>query len=137
MRNKRYYVAQYVVGFEDQWFAPDTDGPPVRVERSYRVLAELFTAQDAEAAYQLAAHRLGGYSDSSHDGPGDLRLEFPVGIYQVEDVTPIDDDILAATDHEIYGLDVGGFDTNDMNAAGVPLIRTKSELDIFKNRRQG
>ena len=46
----RLFVVQVVVAVEDQWFAPGTDGPPIRAERRHHIAAHLFAAPDAEAA---------------------------------------------------------------------------------------
>lgn len=80
---ERLFVVQVVVAVEDQWFAPGTDGPPVRTERRHHVAAHLFAAADEEAAYRTAVGWPPGFSGANHDGPGDLTRLFTVGFYQL------------------------------------------------------
>ncbi len=128
---ERLFVVQVVVAVEDQWFAPGTDGPPVRAERRHHLDAHLFAAADAEAAYRTAAGWLPGFADANHDGPGDLTRVFAVGLHQLEEVFPRRAELSAAVD-ELYGVDVGGFDPCAVDAAGVPLVRAKDELEVFR-----
>ena len=127
----RLYVAQYVMVYEDQWFAPDTDGPPIRSEKCYRVVSQLYAATHAEEAYRLAVSWLPGMRDSSHDGDGDLLLEYSTGLHQIEEVTSGGDDLQLAL-RDDYGVEVGRYDPRDVDADGMPTVRAKSELEIFR-----
>lgn len=128
---ERLFVAQVVVAVEDQWFAPGTDGPPVRAERRHRIEAYLFSAADAEAAYRTAVEWLAGFSDANHDGPGDLTRIFPIGLHQLEDVMPRVAELPTAV-QELYGVDVGGYDPAAVDAHGVPRVRGRDELEVFR-----
>ncbi len=131
MAGLRLYVAQYVMVYEDQWFAPDTDGPPIRSEKCYRVVSQLYAALDAEVAYRLAVSWLPGMRDSSHDGEGDLLLEYSTGLHQVEEALFGCDDLPLALRTD-YGLEVGHYDPKDIDAGGMPTVRSKKELGIFR-----
>ena len=128
---ERLFVAQVVVAVEDQWFAPGTDGPPVRAERRHRIEAYLFAAADAEAAYRTAVEWLPGFSDANHDGPGNLTRIFAIGLHQLENVLPRVTDLPTAV-QEQYGVDVGGYDPAAVVAHGVPQVRGRDELDVFR-----
>lgn len=127
----RLFVVQVVVAVEDQWFGPGTDGPPIRAERRHHIAAHLFAATDAEAAYATVTDWLPGFSDANHDGSGDLTRMFPVGLHQLEEVLPRLAELPAAV-RDLYGVDVGGFDPSDVDAAGVPRVRVRDELEVFR-----
>ena len=128
---ERLFVAQFVVAVENQWFAPGMHGPPTRVERRHHIEAQLFTATDTEAAYQLTCEWLPRFSDDNLDGPGDLTRIFAVGIHQIEELQPAPDELGTAV-RELYGVDVGGYDPAAVDATGVSLLRDKAELSIFQ-----
>lgn len=127
----RLFVVQVVVAIEDQWFAPDTDGPPIRVERRHHIAAHLFAAPNPDLAYLLATDWLPGFTDTNRDGPGDLTKIFPLGLHQLEEVLPRLTELPTAV-CELYGVDVGGFDPSDVDVVGVPLVRTRNELEVFR-----
>jgi hypothetical protein len=135
---ERLFVLQVVVVIEEQWFAPGTTGPPIRTERAYRIEDCLFAAADENAAYCIACEwvggledqRGGGFADANHDGPGDLTRIFALGIHQLEEiplVTSFDEQL-----HESYGVHLPGFYLGDVDADGVPLVRSKEELEVFR-----
>ncbi len=127
----RLFVVQVVVVVEDQWFDSGADCPPTRFERQYHIDAFLFAATDEEAAYCTAVGWLPGFSDVNHDGHGDLTQMFAVGLHQLEEVTHRRDQLSAAVG-EVYGVDLGGFDPGDVDATGVPRIRDREELEVFR-----
>lgn len=131
---ERLFVVQVVVAVEDQWFAPGADGPPVRAERRYRIDAHLFAAADAEGAYRTAVAWLPGFSDANHDGPGDLARVFAVGLHQLEEAAPRRGELSAAVG-ELYGVDLGGFNLCEVDPAGVPRVRAREELEVFRALR--
>ncbi len=131
MTGLRLYVAHYVMVYEDQWFAPDTDNPPIRSEKCYLVVSQLYAALDAEEAYRLAVSWLPGMSDSSHDGAGDLLLQYSTGLHQIEEVKFGGEDLLAAL-RDDYGIEVGRYDPEDVDTDGMPTLRSKRDLDIFR-----
>ena len=129
----RIYVAQIVVAEEDQWFGPGGMPPPIRTARCHHVAAHLFAAADAEAAYRTVSTWLPGFTDSTHDGPGDLTVTSAAGIHEIEEVLTTPGELKSAL-HALYGVDLGGFDPDSRNADGVPLVRDKAELSIFRRR---
>ena len=131
---ERLFVMQVVVAVEDQWFAPGTAGPPIRAERRQYIDAHLFAADDEDGAYRTAVDWLPGFSDSNHDGPGDLTRMFAVGLHQLEEVSPRVADLSTAV-REVYGVDVGGYDPSAVDAAGIPRVRAREELEVFRVHR--
>jgi hypothetical protein len=129
--SRRLFIGQFVVAEENQWFAEGTDGPPRRSERRYRVESQLFAAVDAEAAYLMAQSWLESFSDSNHDGPGDLTTMFAIGLHEIEELPCAPQDLQSAV-RECYGVDVGRFDLRAVDQLGVPLIRSKLDLDVFR-----
>lgn len=132
----RLYVVQVVIAVEHQWFAVGTDGPPVRTTRHHHVTAQLFEAADAETAYRTAVGWLPGFSDSFHDEDGtcDLIRVFAVGIHELEALSPRMTRLeLSQAVGEVYGVEVGRFDPAAVDAAGAPLVRARSELDVFRS----
>ena len=125
---QRLFVAQIVVASEDQWFTPGTVGPPIRSQLSYAIDAQLFAALDEEDAYRIASGWIAdnGFSDSDHDGPGDLTRTFALGIHQIEEIVCLED--LPAAIHGLYGVCLPGVSCGE----GAPLVRRKEELEIFR-----
>lgn len=130
--SERLYVAQVVTGWEEQWFAPGTDAPPVKVQRGYLIQQHLFTAKDAHDAYRIVSGWLenNAYTDSNHDGDGDLTRYFGIGIHQLEEVTFLDDFSSALRD--LYGINLPQINLADVDENGVPLVRAKDELEVFR-----
>lgn len=132
----RLFVAQVVTGHEEQWFAPGTVcGPPIKVERVYSITQRLLAANDEEDAYRIVSGWLDndGFSDSHHDGPGDLTEFFGVGIHQLAEVLFLDDFSSAACD--LYGISLPNVEPGDVDENGVPLVRAKDELEVFRRFR--
>ncbi len=127
----RLFAAQFVVAEENQWFAPDTSGPAIRSERRHHIAGQLFTATDEEDAYRKAIEWVPGFSDSNHDGPGDLTQIFAVGLHQLEELIPGAGELIAAL-RQPYGADIGTFDPLDVDDAGVPRVRSRDELEVFR-----
>ena len=118
--------------YEDQWFAFGIDSPPIRSEKCYGVVSQLYAACDAEDAYRLAVSWLPGMGDSNHDGAGDLFLMSSTGLHEIEEVTPLIDDLHAALRND-SGVEVGHYDPRDIDAGGVPTVRSNDELGIFRH----
>ncbi len=125
---QRLFVAQIVLASEDQWFTPGTDGPPIRSRLSYAIDAQLFAALDEEDAFRIASAWIAdnGFSDSNHDGPGDLTHMSTLGIHQIEEIVCLED--LPAAVHGLYGVGLPGVNCGE----GAPLVRSKNELEIFR-----
>lgn len=125
-------MLQVVLAIEEQWFAPFTDNSPIRTSRTYRLEELLYAAQDEEAAYQCASQWIANhaFSDSNHDGEGDLTKYFALGIHQLEEVTPLNE--IPEKAHNLYGIPLTGFSLSDIDQHGVPLVRPKEELEIFR-----
>jgi hypothetical protein len=128
---QRLFVLQVVIVEENLWFAPGTSAPAIRSERSYHVESQLFAAPDAEAAYRLASEWLPGFSDSNHDGPGDQTRSFAAGLHELEEILPRAGELPSAV-RELYGVDVGRYDPSDVDADGVPLVRARDQLSVFR-----
>jgi hypothetical protein len=130
----RLFVVQVVMVQEEQWFAPEISGPPTRSERRHYVESSLFAAPDAEAAYEMVCESLRGYSDANHDGPGDRTEYFALGLHQLEELTERLADLTEAVQGP-YGLEIGLYDPADADAAGVPLVRARDQLEVFRRPR--
>ncbi len=132
----RLFVAQVVAATEEQWFAPGTDGPPIETERTYQIEQLLFGAMDEDDAYRIVCDWLANdaFSDADHDGCGDSTRYFGVGIHQLEELTWMDEFLTAV--HDLYGVSLPHFNMEDVDANGVPIIREKDELEVFRVRRR-
>lgn len=131
MNDRRLFVVQVVVVEENLWFAPGTDGPAIRTERSYRFASQLFAAEDAEAAYRLACEWPPGFSDANHDGPGDLTRILAMGLHELEEILPRECELASAV-REFYGVDVGLYDPRAVDGDGVPPVRVRDQLSAFR-----
>jgi hypothetical protein len=134
MDKHRLFVAQVVSAIEEQWFAPGTDGPPMRTERIYGIEQTLFAAMDEEDAYRIVNGWLdqGNYADMNHDGDGDLTRYFGIGIHQLEEVETLDDFPAAVRD---TGVTLPEFSLAQVDRDGVPIVREKDQLEAFRLRR--
>lgn len=135
---ERLFVLQVVIVVEQQWWANICCGPPDRIERAYGINECLFPAADEHDAYRIASEWVGdpedpesgGFFDSDQDGPGDLTRSFALGIHQLEELTLLqrfDEEL-----HEPYGIHLPGFWLGDIDSNGVPLVRRKEELEVFR-----
>lgn len=134
MDGQRLFVLQVVMVREEQWFAPETGGPPIRSEQSHYIQSSLFAATDAEEAYRLAQDSMPGYSDANHDGDGDLTRYFALGIHQLEELPERPADLPEAV-RGTYGVDVGLYDPAAVDSEGVPLVRPRDQLEAFRAAR--
>jgi hypothetical protein len=134
MDKHRLFVAQVVSAIEEQWFAPGTDDPPIRIQRMYGIEQTLFAATDEEDAYRIVSGWLeqGNYADMNHDGDGDLTRYFGIGIHQLEEVETLDAFPPAVRDN---GVSLPEFSLADVDRNGVPIVREKDELEVFRLRR--
>lgn len=135
MSYERLFVLQVVIAIEEQWFTPGTNGPPIRTERRYVIDDSLFAALDEEAAFLVATDWIknDAFSDSNHDGSGDLTRIFALGIHQLEEVGRISE--LPEEVHQLYGLSLPGFTLSDLDGNGVPIVRQRAELEVFRRQR--
>lgn len=131
MADPRLFVVQVVMVQEEKWFAPGTNGPPTRSERQYYLESSLMAAPDAQAAYEKACASLRGLSDANCDGPGDRTEYFALGLHQLEELTARLGDLTEAV-QDSYGLNLGIFDSADVDVAGVPRVRGREELEVFQ-----
>jgi hypothetical protein len=134
MPNDRLFVLQVVIAIEEQWFAEGGEGRPLRTTRQHRIDDSLFAAADEDDAFRLASDWLANdaFSDSHHDGEGHLTRIFAIGIHQLEEVARVSE--VAAKSHELYGIRLPGFYLGDVNPSGVPQVRQKDELELFRLR---
>ena len=135
MAHDRLFVLQVVIVIEEQWFAAGREGPATRTARRHRIDDLLFAASDEDDAYRIAMDWLAndGFSDANHDGEGDLTRIFALGIHQLEEVAWLNE--VAVKTHELYGIALPGFYLGDVDSSGVPLVRQKEELEVFRLRR--
>jgi hypothetical protein len=136
----RLFIAQWVHVWEAQWFAPGADYhvptaadlTPARAERYYSIQVMLFPAADEEAAYRKAVEEAANESDVNFDGPGQRNLYYTLGLHELEEYANAAD---FAADLERRGVWVTSVDPTAVDAAGVPRVRAKQELEVFRLRR--
>lgn len=133
MTHDRLFVLQVVALIEDRWFERGLDHPPTRIERHFRIDPVLFAAADAEAAYLAASEWVtnDGFSDPHPEGAGDVSRIRALGIHQLQEVGRLGE--LAERVHEPLGLGLPGFNLNAIDVEGVPLIREKEQLAVFRH----
>jgi hypothetical protein len=127
----RLFVAQIVIAIEQQWL--DTKTCVVnRAERKYNTVVHLFAAEDEEDAYKIVSGWINGesFSDANHDGTGDVTKIFALGIHDLTEIESLSQ--LQAKTHDIYGVDLPGFYLGDLDKKGIPLIKQKEELEVFR-----
>jgi len=131
----RLFVVQVVVAIEEQWFGESREEPPIRSARRYRIDEFLFAAADVDVAFGIASEWLANdaFSDSNHDGEGDLTRIFAIGIHQLEEVTRLSE--VAEKTHDVYGIALPGFYLGDVDSGRIPRVRQKEELEVFRLRR--
>ena len=133
----RLFIAQWVHVCETQWFAPGAqyhvptagDPTPARAERHYSIQVMLFPAADEEAAYRKAIEEAANESDVNFDGPGQRNLYYTIGLHELEEYVNAAD---FAADLQRRGVWITTFDPSAVDAGGVPLVRAKHELEIFR-----
>lgn len=137
--HRRLFIAQWVHVSEAQWFAPgvyyhpasDGNPTPVRVERQYSVQVMVFPAEDEEAAYQKAVEEAANDSDANLDGPGHRNVYYTLGLHELEEY-PCAENFTA--DLAQRGVWITAVDPSDVDSAGVPRVRAKNELEVFRLR---
>jgi hypothetical protein len=138
---RRLFVAQAVQVAESQWFAPgasyghpsdDGDLRPVRLERHHYIEVFLFPADDAEDAYQKALQCAQNESDVNYDPPGNRNVCYTLGLHELEEYILADD---FATDLQRGYTLITRIAPADVNAEGIPLVRSKEELEVFRLKR--
>ena len=135
MDKQRLFTAQVVSAIEGQWFAPGTDGPPLRTQRIDGIEQTLFAEIDDEDVYRMVSQWLeqGNYADMNHDGDGDLTRYFGIGILPFEEVETLDEFPTAVRD--ISGVSLPEFSLADVDRNGIPIVRDKDQLEAFHLRR--
>lgn len=125
-------IGVVVVAIEEQWFTAGSDGPPLRAERKYRINECLYAATDEEQACEMAHKWLknDGFSDSNHDGKGDVTRMFAIGIHELAEIAGRRD--LPNEPCELYGIQLPGFCSSDIDSHGVSLVRKKEDLEVFR-----
>jgi hypothetical protein len=139
MTNFNLYITQTVHVAEQQWFAAgyaptghDPANPLIRSQKTYSIHSCLFAAADAEAAYRRVAEELESDADRNFDGEGHLTLFYGLGVHEIEQlVCPLSE--LLKVVQGLYGLDVGVFVPTDVDSQGIPLVRAKADLEVFRN----
>ncbi len=129
---QRLFCAQIVVLMEDLWFAPQSD-LVTRSQVKYQLACQIIMALDAEDAYKKVQSWIegNGFSDSNHDGLGDLTRFATLGIHEIEEIDNFGDFRKSLAD--LYGAHLPGFNLWDVDEQGRPLVRSKEQLDIFRH----
>jgi hypothetical protein len=130
----RLFVAQVIIVIEQQWL--DTTTYILnRTERKHSIQDLLFAAEDEEDAYKIVYGWIEGesFSDGNHDGIGDVTRIFALGIYNLTEIDPLSQ--LQAKTHDIYGVDLPGFYIGDLDSQGIPVIKQKEELEVFRLKK--
>ena len=130
----RLFVVQVVIVAEEQWLDSNTYVVN-RTEREYCIHNHLFAADNEEDAYQIVCGWIEGesFSDGNHDGVGDVTRIFAIGIYDLTEIDPLSQ--LKKTTHDIYGVDLPGFCLDDVDTQGIPVIKQKQELEVFRLKK--
>ena len=124
------YFAQFVVVEENLWLSDTT--PPLIARRSerHRIATQVFSASDAEAAYERACEMVDGFSDRHNDGPGDTTHFSCAGLHDLAEIS-LFERTLEESLNDPYGIDVGLVDLGET----TPEVRTRAALSLFA--RQG
>ncbi|MDB5805163.1 MAG: hypothetical protein JWN73_2485 [Betaproteobacteria bacterium] len=120
------YVAHFVVEIEDQWIDLTVEAGR-RTHFKYFVHAQLFVAENAEAAYAKAILWVDGFGDAIHDGPGDVTTYRGIGLHDLEEILHLESSSKEL--EEIYGIDVGVVAFGETK----PEVRQREALDVFRN----
>ena len=83
----------------------------------------------AEAAYEKAVEEAANDSDVNFDGPGNRNLYHTLGLHELEEYPCAEN---FSGDLERRGVWITAIDPSDVDGAGVPRVRAKDELDIFR-----
>jgi hypothetical protein len=110
---------------------PSSDGgaKPARFERHYSIQAMLFPAEDAEAAYRKAVEEADIDSDANFDPPAHRTVYYSLGLHQLEEYPGAEN---FSADLHSRGVWIARFDPQDVDVNGVPRVRVKAELDVFR-----
>jgi hypothetical protein len=128
---KRLFVAQIVIVIEEQWLG--SGAKVVRTETSYAIHSQMLSAIDEESAYEKVKGWLDneGFSDSNHDGAGDMTKMYALGIHQIEEIVSLDELVEAAAGP--YGVDLPVFSLAAVDKkSGAPTVSEKRDLEIFR-----
>lgn len=137
MEHGRLFVLQVVLVIEDQWFeyGYSSSAVPSQVRKDYQIEEMLFSAADVEAAYRAARSWIegGAFTDANHDGDGDVTKYYALGIHELAETTCFSE--LSEELAGPYGVELPGFSISAVGAEGVPLVRSKDELEVFRLAR--
>ncbi len=105
---------------------------PERSERHYSIAVMVFPAVDEETAYEKAVKEAASDTDMNLDGPAHRNLYFTLGLHELEEYPCAENftDDLAAR-----GVWITAIDSSAVDEAGVPRIRAKDELEVFRLKR--
>jgi hypothetical protein len=135
---QRLFVAQAVQVAESQWFAtgtgyghPSDDGDirPIRIERYHYIEVFLFPAADDEDAYQKALKWAANESDVNYDPPGNRNVCYTLGLHELEKYRGSSN--LLSPENGAYEV-IASVGATEVDAAGVPLVRAKEQLELFR-----
>ena len=138
MAQQRLFVAQVVQVAESQWFAPGTDFGhpsddgdirPIRVERQHYIEVFLFPAEDEEDAYQRAMQWAANESDANFDPPAHRNVWYTLGLHELEEYRGSSN--LSSPRNGAYEM-IAAVSPTEVDATGVPLVRAKEQLELFR-----
>ena len=135
MTKTNLYLAQIVGVTEEQWFENGYHSSPlIRSKKTYHLHQTLYAFPDAETAYQRIKEWVDGDSDCNHDGEGDLTRFYNLGIHEIELLSSSLEDLSEDLPKQAkdYGFSFGTFNITDVDENGIPLIRKKQDLEIFR-----
>jgi hypothetical protein len=131
MASERLFVATFVVVHEQRWCKKPDLLELERTEKNYHLESRLYAAGDSEQAYEIATRWIPGFKDSNYDGPSDENRYYSIGIYDIDELTSTPQ-TLERKVHELYGVDGGNISCKDISPAGVPQVKSKNELSIYR-----
>lgn len=129
------YVAQIVSVVEDRWYETGYDDSPlVRSQKRYFLTQRLLVAPDADAAYRRVRAESEADTDCNHDGEGHKTFFYDLGIHEIErlDWPPGE---FARRIQAGESESLGTFARADLDRQGLPRVRSRDELLIFRSDR--
>lgn len=116
---------------ENVWLNEHPPYDVTRREERHFIASQLFAASDAEAAYSRAVGMLPGLSDANNDGPGHRTNVEPLGIFDLDDVSVVDQVEIELNGP--YGIDVGVLFVEELQRQQP---RPKQELSLFTSSKR-
>lgn len=133
MGHNPLFVAIFIEVAEERWFR-QIQGMSTeeidRVEKKYFLSSHLFAAPDRDHAYEKALNWISGFRDRNHDGSGDETCIYSIGIFDIIETTIVDP--IEEKLNGLYGVNVGTIACNLITDGGVPQVKLKKDLSIYR-----